>query len=795
MRLPLPDSRVPAPLPVASSSDAVPAGRGGPLPTHAKELWLTLPITDSLLQRLGWDDGWEAAFAEHRAAGLAPARVAVQHRGAYDLVDRGGRGARERGDSPRPRRRAARASATGSALDPRDRRSIEVVLPRRTVDLPQGGAAGDARAGARGERRRRIPRPGAAARLQPAPARALSRDGVGERRAARRPADEDRPRRRRRRRTSPRSRRSTLGACPVDRGLGAHRCRPRRAAARASSGNRTAVLLGSSGVGKSTIVNALAGEELLATQEVREDDQRGRHTTTPPRADRAAERRRHPRHARHPRAAALGRRPRPDVRRRRGDRAALPLLRLRPRPRARLRGSRSARRRLARGRTLAELRQAAARARGDRGSGATTCCDRNASGEYKIRARQNRSEARSAEPAPRPRGRGRVRAARPRAPLRRGGARRRRSRARGRARRSSGATAPGGCAFARPERRPPGVPARDRRRVRARPGATRCARRGPFGDKSVIEWPEYAPPGLARLDRRRRAGRAARAPLPPARRARATSCSTRRPSRRAPTRRCSSSMTGPSTREYSGADAVPRRDELGGAHPAAARRADPAGRPQRDVLGLGALRRRARARAAAGDRASARRTAGASAWGRASARSRCCTRTGATRRAFDGLLLQSGSFFRSAGTRSSRASAATSGSRASSAPCCATRAGRAADPRRDHVRHRPRRTARTIEAIAEALAAQGYPAWLARVRDAHNWTCWRDALRPASARAARGGRRDAARVDRHRRRHDPRVRPLRPAGRRVPVRERRACTTGRRAAWSTRSATCSRRAG
>jgi len=41
----------------------------------------------------------------------------------------------------------------------------------------------------------------------------------------------------------------------------------------------TAVLLGSSGVGKSTLVNALLGEELLATQEIREDG-RGRHTTT-----------------------------------------------------------------------------------------------------------------------------------------------------------------------------------------------------------------------------------------------------------------------------------------------------------------------------------------------------------------------------------------------------------------------------------------------------------------------------------------------------------------------------------
>ena len=47
---------------------------------------MTLPITETLLHRLGWDDGWEAAFAEHRAEGLIPARVAIQHRGAYDLL-------------------------------------------------------------------------------------------------------------------------------------------------------------------------------------------------------------------------------------------------------------------------------------------------------------------------------------------------------------------------------------------------------------------------------------------------------------------------------------------------------------------------------------------------------------------------------------------------------------------------------------------------------------------------------------------------------------------------------------
>ena len=43
---------------------------------------------------------------------------------------------------------------------------------------------------------------------------------------------------------------------------------------------KTVVFLGSSGVGKSSLVNALAGEELMAVSEIREDDSKGRHTTT-----------------------------------------------------------------------------------------------------------------------------------------------------------------------------------------------------------------------------------------------------------------------------------------------------------------------------------------------------------------------------------------------------------------------------------------------------------------------------------------------------------------------------------
>ncbi len=44
--------------------------------------------------------------------------------------------------------------------------------------------------------------------------------------------------------------------------------------------NQTVALIGSSGVGKSTLTNRLLGRDVQATQEVRASDNRGRHTTT-----------------------------------------------------------------------------------------------------------------------------------------------------------------------------------------------------------------------------------------------------------------------------------------------------------------------------------------------------------------------------------------------------------------------------------------------------------------------------------------------------------------------------------
>jgi ribosome biogenesis GTPase / thiamine phosphate phosphatase len=89
------------------------------------------------LTTLGWDDAWARAFEQHRAGGLVPGRVSVQHRGAYDvLTEEGETRARLPGRARHEAESLAELPVVGDwvALEPaaRDKPAIRAVLPRRT---------------------------------------------------------------------------------------------------------------------------------------------------------------------------------------------------------------------------------------------------------------------------------------------------------------------------------------------------------------------------------------------------------------------------------------------------------------------------------------------------------------------------------------------------------------------------------------------------------------------------------------------------------------------------------------
>jgi ribosome biogenesis GTPase len=237
---------------------------------------LTLPVTESLLHKLGWDDGWEAAFAEHRAAGLVPARVAVQHRGAYDLMSEQGE-LRASAANRLVREEGLPAVGDWVGID-LTTNLVEALLPRRTtigrkevwtaikeqVLAANVDVAFLTQALPLDFNPRRLERYLAMAWESGAqPVVLLTKTDLVEDITPFLAEVEA----------------VTFGSVPVlavsaRTGVGVDELRAWL------EPNKSAVLLGSSGVGKSTIVNTLIGEELLATQEVREDDQMGRHTTT-----------------------------------------------------------------------------------------------------------------------------------------------------------------------------------------------------------------------------------------------------------------------------------------------------------------------------------------------------------------------------------------------------------------------------------------------------------------------------------------------------------------------------------
>ncbi len=249
------------------------------------------PKDRATLVGLGWDAGWAAAFAPHDAAGRRPARVSASHRDAWTLIADDGphdavisgrlrHEALSPGDLPAVGDWvAATTSPTTASAGDSGPAVIHAVLPRRTVfrrgaddghvvdeqvlaanvdvALVVTGLDGDFNL-RRLERYLSVAYAGGTT-----PVLVLNKSDIA--------ADLDGLR---------------LAAQAVAPGVDVRAISARTGdglvalAADHLAPGRTAVVLGSSGVGKSTLVNALVGHERLRTGAVREDDSRGRHTTT-----------------------------------------------------------------------------------------------------------------------------------------------------------------------------------------------------------------------------------------------------------------------------------------------------------------------------------------------------------------------------------------------------------------------------------------------------------------------------------------------------------------------------------
>jgi ribosome biogenesis GTPase / thiamine phosphate phosphatase len=233
------------------------------------------------LKDLGWDETWAAAFAPHAADGLIPARVAIEFNYIYRLYAESGElQAQQAGRLRHEAQSREQLSAVGDWVAARPggdaTATIEVILPRRskfsrkvageiteeqivaanvdTVFLVMG-LDGDYNP-------RRLERYLLLAYESGAtPVVILNKADVATHLAE----DMD-----------------EIQALAV--GIPVHAISAKEGSGveiidRYLGPGRTGALLGSSGVGKSTLVNALIGEEKFKTRDVRAHDSRGRHTT------------------------------------------------------------------------------------------------------------------------------------------------------------------------------------------------------------------------------------------------------------------------------------------------------------------------------------------------------------------------------------------------------------------------------------------------------------------------------------------------------------------------------------
>jgi ribosome biogenesis GTPase len=236
---------------------------------------------------LGWDDGFAAAFQPHSAAGLVPARVARQHKHAYELLTPAG--ALAAACTGRLVHHAAGAGALPAIGDwvavqlrPGEARAdIHAVLPRRTkfsrrapgeAEIEQVVAANIdtvllVAALDQNFNLRRIERYLAVAWESGAqPVVVLNKADLHPDPAAARAAVNASAR------GAPVVLLSALGP-DADRQVAVE-------LGRWLVAGRTLALLGSSGVGKSTLINRLLGDERLRTGAISDAVAKGRHTTT-----------------------------------------------------------------------------------------------------------------------------------------------------------------------------------------------------------------------------------------------------------------------------------------------------------------------------------------------------------------------------------------------------------------------------------------------------------------------------------------------------------------------------------